>query len=70
MYKKILITGASGFLGNNLILKLSKERKFIIHGLVNDNTKKIKKYKNVKYIKCDISNFKKLKKNLINLMIL
>ena len=31
--KKILITGASGFLGKNLILKLIKNNNFLVYGL-------------------------------------
>jgi len=64
--KKILITGASGFLGVNLIRKLSKQKSFIIYGLVNLKTRKFEKIKKVKYIKSDISNSRKLKKKLKN----
>lgn len=66
MKKKILITGASGFLGVNLIKELSKQKSFLIFGLVNLKTRKFKKIKNVKYIKSDISNSKLLRKKLKN----
>ena len=62
--KKILITGASGFLGSNIISKLSKNKSLIIHGLVK-NTSKIKyRYKYVRYIKADITNLNSLKKKI------
>ena len=58
--KKILIIGASGFLGYNLSLKLKK----LGHTLVLLTRKKNKLYKisGAYYIFCDISNKKKLKK--------
>ena len=64
MKKKILITGASGFLGINLIKKLSKQKSFTIYGLINQKLRKFKKIENVKYIKSYISNLKLLKKKL------
>lgn len=60
--KKILIIGASGFLGYNLSLKLKK----LGHTLVLLAKKKNKLYKisGASYIFCDISNKKKLKKKI------
>lgn len=59
--KKILITGASGFLGRNLILKLSRHKNFKIYGLITKN-KISKKIKGVNYIICDILKLNQLKK--------
>ena len=61
---KILITGASGFLGINLISRINKLRNFEIHGLVNKSKKKFKRFENIKYIKSDITNKKELKKKI------
>ena len=58
MKKKILITGASGFLGSNLISKISKNNSFEIYGLIKKRTKTLKK-KNIKYINFDITKLKK-----------
>ena len=64
MKNKILITGAAGFLGTNLLLKLSKNKRFIIHGLIKSRIKTKNKIKNIKYIKCNLLNLKELKKKL------
>ncbi len=64
MTYKILITGASGFLGINLISRINKLRNFEIHGLVNKSKKKFKIFENIKYIKSDITNKKELKKKI------
>ena len=62
--QKILVTGASGFLGTNLVSKLSKNKKIVVYGLVNKKRKKFSKIKNVNYIKVDITNIKELKKKI------
>ena len=62
--QKILVTGASGFLGSNIVSKLSKNKKIIVYGLVSKKRKNFKKIKNVNYIKCDINNIKELKKKI------
>lgn len=59
MKKKILITGASGFLGVNLISKLSRLNNYEIYGLIKKKTKKENLRKNVKYIYADIYQTKK-----------
>ena len=57
--KKILVTGASGFIGINLIKKLLKYEVKII-GVINQNQPQIKSNK-IKYIKADLTK----KKNCI-----
>ena len=58
MKKKILISGANGFIGSHFIKK--KNKKYDFYGLINKNKKKIK---GVKYIK--IKNFyKKINKKI------
>ena len=70
----ILITGCAGFIGFHLAERLLKEKKRII-GIDNINNyypkhkkkqrlKILKKYKNFVFIKQDLNNFIKLKKNL------
>jgi UDP-glucuronate 4-epimerase len=71
MRKKILITGCAGFIGFHLSKKLSK--KFNVVGVDNlnsyydvklkkDRLKILKKIKNFKFYKNDISNFNEVKK--------
>jgi len=71
--KKVIITGSAGFIGFHLALKLLKKKKNIL-GLDNINNyydpklkqqrlKILTKFKNFKFIKSDIKNYKKL--NLI-----
>jgi dTDP-glucose 4,6-dehydratase len=64
----ILITGGAGFIGSALVKKLVMKKYNIInidkltYASDLNNLKKIKNLKNYKFIKLDISNFKKLKK--------
>ena len=65
--KRIIVTGCAGFVGSNLVDKLiplnhqiigidnlsTGQKKFLRHAL---------KYKNFKFLKCDLLNFKKIKK--------
>ncbi len=65
MKKKIIITGGLGFIGSNLIQKI--KNKFNIIVIDNSNLKK-NKINGVRFLKCDLTNFKKLKKlNLRNI---
>ena len=57
--KKILITGASGFIGQNLIKNLSKYNSNIVALYANKKLKFINS--NIKLIKCDLTK-KYLKK--------
>ena len=61
--QKILVTGANGFLGQNLLNSIARDKKFKIYGLVKYK-KNFKKIKNIKYIQGDITNFKNLKKGI------
>lgn len=58
MKKKIVITGGLGFIGLSLIKKIYKKYDIIII----DNAKKKNQHKKLKVIRCDITNFKTLKK--------
>ena len=53
--KKILILGASGFIGKNVAIFFSKNKSFNVIGTFLKNKTKIK---NVKMIKCDLTNRK------------
>ena len=56
--EKILLTGASGFIGQNII---KSNKNFFIYGIVNKNTNNNFQSNNVKYLKIDL-----LKKNFIS----
>ena len=64
MKKKILIAGGTGFLGFNVIKKLLKHKYEITS--ISSNKKSLNKLKKVKYIFCDISNYKNLKRKIKN----
>lgn len=57
--KKILITGASGFVGTNLCKSISKSKYYIYGNFLKK--KNFKKFKKVKYIKKNLLSFKNCK---------
>ena len=72
MIKKILVTGCAGFIGSNLVDKLLLNNCSVI-GIDNLSTgqkkflKNALKNKNFKFIKCDLLNFKKIRKIFNNI---
>ncbi len=56
MKKNILICGASGFIGKNLLLFFLKKNKYKIIATYNKNKPK-NKFKNVKWVKTDLTKF-------------
>ncbi len=61
--KKILIVGGTGFIGYHLAKKCLK-KKWQVSSISSRKPKKIRFLKKVKYIRCDITNNKLLKKKL------
>lgn len=59
----IVLTGSTGFIGKNLLKKLSNNKKFKVLNLVRTNSKKIEK-ENIKYLKCDLNKIEKHKKKI------
>ena len=59
MKKKILITGASGFIGLNLVSKISKSKSFEVYALQKKQSKELRKIKKIKFINLDITKIKK-----------
>lgn len=60
---KILITGGTGFIGYHFAKSCIKKN-WTVESLSTKNPILSRKLKNVRYLKCDISNFQKLKKTL------
>ena len=63
--KKILILGGSGFVGTNLIIKLLKYKCKII-STYNTKKQKIKKNKNIKFLKIDLLKNSEKNKKIFN----
>lgn len=68
MMKKILITGASGFIGNQLVQKLRLKKNIILYLIVNKN-KVFSDSRNINLIYCSLLNKSKLKKKLSKIKI-
>ena len=63
--KKIVITGAGGFIGRALVDKFSENKKNLIIAVDNNergSLKKIKNKNNITKLKTDVTNKKKLEK--------
>lgn len=67
--KKILVTGGSGFVGTNLLKRLSAENNFLLYSSYFKN-KKFKKVTNVKYFKVDLEKLQDCKKICKNIDII
>ena len=63
MSKKILITGGTGFIGYHLAKKCL-ELNWSVTSLSSKKPKRFRKLKKVKYLICDISDQKSLKKKI------
>ena len=67
--QKILVTGGLGFIGSNLVRMLLNRNYYVInidkvtYASNFYNLKDISNFKNYKFIKTDIGNRRKLKKN-------
>tara|TARA_B100001121_G_scaffold72153_1_gene63962 strand:- start:5068 stop:6090 length:1023 start_codon:yes stop_codon:yes gene_type:complete len=70
--QKILVTGGLGFIGSNLIKLLLKKKYNVInldkvsYSSNFYNTKNFSNHKNYKFMKCDLTNKKKLNKIILN----
>ena len=63
MKEKILVVGGTGFIGYH-VLKNFSSKKYLLYSLSKNKPTKEKKIKNVKYLYCDITNYKNLQKKL------
>ena len=62
--KKILICGGTGFIGRNILLNFSREKKYVVYATYNNKEKL--KIKNVNWIKADLTNKKDVNKVIKN----
>ncbi len=60
---KILITGGSGFLGSNFSKTLNLKN-YNVTSILRTKKTRISKIKGIKYVYCDLTNLKKIKKNI------
>lgn len=64
MRKNILVLGGTGFIGRNLLKKLSKTKNNITSLSTGSKKKNINTIKNIEYLTADLANFKDLKNNI------
>ena len=62
MFTKILITGGAGFIGSNLAKKISLTHEVTVLDNLSSGFRENLKSSNIKFIKCDLLDLKKLKK--------
>ena len=65
--QKILILGATGFIGSNLVNKFKNVKKYKIYAVFNRKKPHIR-HKNIKWIKADLTKLKTLIKFPINII--
>ena len=58
--KKIIILGATGFIGRNIVEKLSKNKKYDIHAIYHNSPKY--NLPNVKWHRCDLRKYSQIQK--------
>lgn len=63
--KNVLVTGGNGFIGINIIKELINYGANIYALDIRNNN--IVKHKNVRFLNCDIKNYQKLKRNIIDI---
>lgn len=64
---RILITGANGFIGRNLISRLTLDSDFLVTSIYRDlNKVKFSKSNNLKLIECDLNNINSLRSKINN----
>ena len=63
MKKKILVVGGTGFIGYYLC-KAFVKKNYIVHSISTKKPKNIRFVRNVRYILSDISNLRKIKKDI------
>lgn len=65
MKKKILVLGANGLIGSSIVNFLSSKN-FKITGVYNKGKNRLKNYKNVRYVKCNLLKLESVKKKIRN----
>ena len=63
MKEKILVVGGTGFIGYHVLKNISS-KKYLLYSLSKNKPLKEKRIQSVKYLYCNITNFKMSKKKL------